>query len=104
MGVLEGQTESVAGAFNMQEFVNTLWAYARMGLEPGSGLMVVLEGRSKAVAGTFKEQELANTLWVYARIGREPGALLFITQDLIQSCGGGGGEDSHHLPSTPRQL
>jgi hypothetical protein len=53
---------------------NTLWAYARMGREPGAGLMTKLQGRAEAVAGTFGAQGVANTLWAYARMGREPGA------------------------------
>jgi hypothetical protein len=50
-----------------------LWAYARMGREPGAGMMRVLEGRAEAVAGTIKAQAVANTLWAYATMGREPG-------------------------------
>jgi hypothetical protein len=42
---------------------NTLWAYARMGREPGAGMMRVLEGRAEAVAGTLKVQVVAITLW-----------------------------------------
>jgi hypothetical protein len=32
---LEGRAEAVAGTFNAQGVANTLWAYARMGREPG---------------------------------------------------------------------
>ena len=46
-----------------QGVTNTLWAYAKMGRAPGSGLMRELEGRAEAVAGTFNAQEVANTLW-----------------------------------------
>ena len=53
---------------------NTLWAYAKMGREPGAGVMRELEGRAEALAGTFKAQEVANSLWVYVTMGREPGA------------------------------
>ena len=57
------QSEAVAGTFNAQGVANTLWAYARMGQEPGAGLMGELEGRAEAVAGTLTAQGVANTLW-----------------------------------------
>ena len=66
--------ETLAGTFNAQAVANTLWAYAKMGREPGSGLMRELEGRAEAVAGTFNAQDDANTLWAYATMGRKPGA------------------------------
>ena len=73
MRVLEGRAEAVAGTFNALEVANTLWAYATMGREPGTGLMKALEGRAEAVAGTLNAQDVANTLWAYATMGREPG-------------------------------
>ena len=36
---LEERAEAMAGTFNAQNVANTLWAYAKMGREPGSGLM-----------------------------------------------------------------
>ena len=78
----------MSGTFKEQEVANTLWAYVRMGQEPGAGLMRVLEGRSEAVAGTFKKQELANTLWSYARMGREPGAGLCFSLEAYSAVGG----------------
>jgi hypothetical protein len=60
---LEGREEELAGTFNAQDVANTLWAFAKMGREPGAGLMRVLEGRTEAVAGTFNQQSVANTLW-----------------------------------------
>ena len=60
---LEGRAEALAGTFNAQNVVNTLWAYATMGQAPGAGLMRELEGRAEAVAGTFNAQGVANTLW-----------------------------------------
>jgi hypothetical protein len=54
---------------------NTLRAYAKMGQDPGAGLMRELEGSAaEALAGTFNAQGVANTLWAYATTGREPGA------------------------------
>ena len=44
------QSEAVAGTFNAQGVANTLWAYARMGREPGGGMMSALEGRAQALA------------------------------------------------------
>lgn len=38
---------------------NTLWAFAKMGREPGKGLMRELE----ALAGTFNARDVAATLW-----------------------------------------
>ena len=66
---LEGRAEALAGTFNAQNVANTLWAYAKMGRKPGTGLLKALEGR----AGTFNAQNVANTLWAYATMGREPG-------------------------------
>ena len=42
---LERRAEALAGTFKAQCVVNTLWAYATMGLEPRAGLMRELEGR-----------------------------------------------------------
>jgi hypothetical protein len=39
MRVLEGRVEAVAGTMNAQNVANTLWAYARMGREPGAGII-----------------------------------------------------------------
>jgi hypothetical protein len=44
---LEGRAEAVAGTFEAQGVANALWAYARMGQEPGAGLMRKLEGRAE---------------------------------------------------------
>ena len=41
---LEGRAEALAGTFNAQEVANMLWAYAKMGREPGAVMMRVLEG------------------------------------------------------------
>jgi hypothetical protein len=38
MRVLEGRTEAVAGTFNAYGVSNTLWAYATIGQEPGTGI------------------------------------------------------------------
>ena len=59
---------------NAKNVANTLWAYAKMGREPGAGMMSALEGRAEALAGTFNAQNVANTLWAYATMGRESGA------------------------------
>ena len=64
----------MAGTFKSQEVANTLWAYATMRREPGTGMMRALEGRAEALAGTFKAQQVAITLWAYATMGQEPGA------------------------------
>ena len=61
---LEGRAEEVLGTFNAQEVAKTLWAYARMGREPGAGLMPELEERAEELAGTFTAQNVANRLWV----------------------------------------
>jgi hypothetical protein len=52
MGVLDGPEESMAGTFNTQNVANTLWVYARMGRDPGGGLMGVLERQTEAVTGS----------------------------------------------------
>ena len=41
---LEGRAEALAGTFNEQEVANTLWAYAKMGREPGVGMRKAMEG------------------------------------------------------------
>jgi hypothetical protein len=74
MRVLEGQADALAGTFKALDVANTLWAYAKMGREPGAGLMRGLEGRAEALWDTFNAQIVANTLWAYATMGREPGA------------------------------
>ncbi len=54
-GQFERRVEAISGAFNSQDVVNTLWAYATMGRKPG-----------EAGAGdirAFDSQEVANTLW-----------------------------------------
>ncbi len=65
---LERRAEALACTFDAQHMVNTLWAYATMGREPGARLMMELEGR----AGTFNAQGVANTLWAYGRCGGSP--------------------------------
>jgi hypothetical protein len=40
---LEGQAEALTGTFKAQDMANTLWAYAKMGREPGAGMMSALE-------------------------------------------------------------
>jgi hypothetical protein len=52
---------------------NTLWAYAKMGREPGERVMMLLEGRVGEVVREYNAQDVANTLWAYATMGREPG-------------------------------
>jgi hypothetical protein len=69
MRELEGRTEALAGTFNAQEVANTLWAYARMGREPGAAVFravkgraeAVLDGRAEAEACTFTAQAVANS-------------------------------------------
>ena len=48
---LELQIERVVSKYNAQNVANTVWAYARMGREPGEGVMGMLEGRMGEVAG-----------------------------------------------------
>ena len=66
MRVCVVRAEELAGTFNTQGVANTLWAYARMGWEPGAGVTKVLKGRSEALAASFKTQDVANMLWAYA--------------------------------------
>jgi len=73
MRALEGGARRLAGRFQAQGVANTLWAYAKMGREPGEELMRALEGRAEATAESFGAQGVANTLWAYATMGREPG-------------------------------
>ena len=67
---LEQQAAATAGTFNEQEVANTLWAYAKLGREPGARLMWGLECRAEAVVDKFNAQGMANTLWAYATMGR----------------------------------
>ena len=41
---LEGRAEALTGTFKAQEVANTLWAYAKMGREPGVGMRKAMEG------------------------------------------------------------
>ena len=72
MGVLEGRAEAVAGTFNAQAVSNTLWAYARMGREPGVGLRcsleTSLEGRILQVVSDFTSQTVIDTRWTYSQL------------------------------------
>ena len=42
----EGQAEALTGTFKTQDMANTLWAYAKMGREPGVGRPWTPWGRS----------------------------------------------------------
>ena len=61
-GCLAGAT---TGTFIAQNLSCTLWAYAMMRREPGTGLMRELEGRAEALADTFIAQDVSKTLWAY---------------------------------------
>ena len=86
---LEERAEALAGTFTAQGVANTLWAYATMGREPGTGVMRVLEGQAEALAGTFNSQEVANTLWAYATPGQAEGADAEGLRGGTDACAGG---------------
>ena len=56
-------------AYALQVWANPLWAYERMGREPGGGVRRGRGGGAEAVVSTFNAQDAANTLWAYATIG-----------------------------------
>ena len=52
-----------------QEVANTLWAYARMGREPGADLLWRLEERILQLVEDFTSQDIADTRWAYEQLG-----------------------------------
>ena len=69
---LSRQARNRMPAFNSQAVANTLWAFAKMGVEPERELVGALAGRARATAETFNSQAVANTLWAFAKMGVEP--------------------------------
>ena len=68
-GGVGGGAETVAGTFNAQAVANTLWAYARMGQEPGADLRRRLEERILQLVEDFTSQDIADTRWAYEQLG-----------------------------------
>ena len=54
---------------NAQNVANTLWAYARMGREPGAGLRFSVEERILQLSADFTSQGVADTKWAYSQLG-----------------------------------
>ena len=73
MGQLERRVETMSGELNSQNVVNTLWAFATMGLRTGGQLMGQLGRRTEVISGDFNSQDVANTLWAFATMGTKPG-------------------------------
>ena len=55
--------------FPARNLANTLWAFARLGHNPGVPLLQALAEESVKKLAGFNAQNLANTLWAFANLG-----------------------------------
>lgn len=55
---------------------NSLWAYAKLGYNPGSRLLDVTAHRATSMLHQYTSQEIANTLWALSTLEHHPGSRL----------------------------
>ena len=60
----------------LQAVSNSLWAYAKLGYNPGSRLLDVTAHRAIGMLHQYTSQEIANTLWAMATLEHHPSAML----------------------------
>lgn len=72
-GEIEEQALLLMGRFNAQELSNTLWAYAKLGIQPGGQLLQRFEANCTQQMQYFNVQGVANTAWAYAALNLVPG-------------------------------
>ena len=76
LGIFEAvarQSEKLVREGNTQEWANTVWAFAKIGVPlegPVPGLFEAVAGKSGKLAREGNTQGLANTVWAYAKIGQ----------------------------------
>jgi hypothetical protein len=70
------QAVSTAGEFKLQTISNLMWAYAKLGIDPGAELAGAMSRQAVSTAGEFKPQSVANLMWAYATLGIDPGTQL----------------------------
>ncbi len=56
--------------FTARNLANTLWALAKINLDPGLELLTALAGEATEKIANFNAQNIANTLWAFASLGR----------------------------------
>ena len=61
---------------NMQAVSNSLWAYAKLGYNPGSRLLDVTSHRAAGMLHQYTSQEIGNILWALAILEHHPGPVL----------------------------
>jgi hypothetical protein len=49
--------------FKPREIAKLMWAYAKLGQEPGAELAGAMSRRAVSTAGEFNPQEVANLMW-----------------------------------------
>lgn len=59
-----------------QAVSNSLWAYAKLGYNPGSRLLDVTAQRATGMLHQYTSQEIANTLWALSVLEHHPGSML----------------------------
>lgn len=60
----------------LQAVSNSLWAYAKLGYNPGILLLDVASQKAAGMLHQYTSQELANTVWAIAVLEHYPGANL----------------------------
>ena len=58
---------------NMQDVSNVLWAYAKLGVDPGPCLREAAAHHLLQLVHKANPQDVANLLWAYAKLGHSPG-------------------------------
>ena len=53
-----------------------MWAYAKLGFNPGSHLLDLTAQRVTGMLHQYTSQEIANTLWALSTLEHHPGTLL----------------------------
>jgi hypothetical protein len=59
-----------------QAVSNSLWAYAKLGYNPGILLLDVAAQKAAGMLHQYTSQELANTVWALATLEHHPGAAM----------------------------
>lgn len=60
----------------LQAVSNSLWAYAKLGYNPGVLLLDVASQKAAGMLHQYTSQELANTVWALGALEHYPGAAI----------------------------
>ena len=71
----EGLADRVCNHWT-QAVSNSLWAYAKLGYNPGILLLDVAAQKAAGMLHQYTSQELANTVWALAMLEHHPGAAM----------------------------